>query len=405
MTSGTDFRRDCTSVRPRVANSALSRLLVEPSARIDPYPLYAELRRGPPAFSEHPLRCVALATYRDVSAALRNPRLFSSAVMRAADPTLLGADPPQHTRAKRLVSRAFTPERVASLKNAIRAMSAAAVKRMLQAGTADVMAELARPLPLAVLREMLALGREHEGLLSEGAADVMAEGGERLSAADVEHARRLHRLDQFLAEIVEARRRRPGADIVSALLQRDASGDALTPDETRHFVRLLLVAAIETTSNLIGNTALALLQFPDELARVRNDRTLVRAAVMEALRFDSPVQMLRRCTTAAVTIGGTFIDARSDVLLLLGSANRDPERFENPQRFDVLRAKRDHVAFGGGAHACVGAALALVQAECAIDILLADAPTLRAAEPLAELPRACGLHVRGVQRLIVECGH
>jgi cytochrome P450 len=389
---------------PAAASSTLARLLLDPASRIDPYPLYAELRAGPPAFTEQPLRCFALATYRDVSAALQDPRLFSSTAMRTADPTLLGADPPRHTRVKKLMSRAFTPARVASLQATIRAESAAGVKRMLRAGTADVMAELAHPLPLAVLRALLALGRDDESALVDGAAVVMAQGGERPLGADNEVARRLGQLDLFLTRIVEARRRRPGADIISAMLQPDPSGDALTPDEAKHLVRLLLAAAIETTSNLIGNTVLALLHFPGELARVRDDRSLVRGAVLETLRLDAPVQVLRRVVTAKVTVGGTPIAAGDDVLLLLGSANRDPDRFERADHFDVSRAKRDHLAFGAGVHACVGASLALAEAVGAIEALLTGARTLRAVESPNEIPRTAGLHVRGVQRLIVECG-
>ena len=380
------------------ANAALTRLLTDRAARSDPYPIYAELRRGPPAYAERPFPSVALATYRDVSAALRNPAVFSSVAMRAADPSLLGTDPPQHTRARQIVSCAFTPERIASLQGTIASVLAKATKRIARAHVADLVAEVARPLPLAVLRALLGLDNKHQRAIEEGAAAVLAEGGERALAGET--AQRLEELDRFLSDLIDRRARQPRGDLISVLLTR--KGGAFTAVETKQFVRLLLAAATETTTNLIANTLLALLANADLLAHVRCERALVRAAVNETLRFDSPVQLIRRRTTGPVKVSGTLIAPNTDVLLLLGSANRDEERFADADRFDVSRSKRDHLGFGGGPHACIGAMLAVTEAVDAIDALLDAFPVQRLARPVAEVPRSAGWHVRGVKELLVE---
>jgi cytochrome P450 len=364
---------------------------LDPLVREDPYPSYAALRREAPVYQVPGLGIWAISRYPDVVAVLRSPERFSSAAMAAAvrkpadltpepsqgqapDPTalsIIGADPPAHTRLRSIVSRAFTPRRIADLEPRVREISRDLLARFVARGECDLVADYAVPLPVGVIAELLGIDRERQADFKRWSDAAMRavfdspgqEEGEQIGQALVE-------MNEYVEQTIAARRARPGDDLIGTLLRAESCDGALTVDEVRLFVFTLLVAGNVTTTHLIANAMLALLSHRSELAKVAHTPGLVPDLVEEALRYDAPVQFTLRTATREVELGGVTIPEGAIVAPLSGSANRDDRVFPDADRFDVTRDAKEQLAFGHGIHFCLGAALAKLEARVAFEELL-----------------------------------
>ncbi len=382
----------------------------DPEFRANPYPHYPPLLEGPPRQLNLFMLTTLVARYNDVLAVLRDHERFSvrrpEVVMRervdpfGGAPTILTADPPVHSRLRRLVSKAFTPRRVRELEPRVREITNELLDRAADKGSFEVMADLANPLPVIVIAELLGVpAADHDqfkrwsnSLISSFALDPrVGPSEEGIKAKDL--------LRDYLRSEIEKRRAAPSDDLVGALVAARDESEALSEDELLAFVVLLLLAGNETTTNLIGNGLLALCRNPDQQERLSNEPDLIPKAIEEMLRYDPPVQMTVRTATAAADIGGTEIAGNTLVFVLLAAANRDPRQFPTPQKFDVGREPNEHVAFGEGIHFCLGAPLARLEGAIAIGAVLQRFPHLRLADPGAKLTYRGSLALRGLQQL------
>ncbi len=369
------------------ADALLAELVATPEGRADPYTRYATLREIAPVHRSAFGFCV-LTRYDDCTQLLRasgvgkdfsraasalgltEEQQAQQAAFRNDRSNMLFADPPDHTRLRRLASRAFTPRSVEALRPSVVAL----VDDLLD-GTGgeevDVMSVLAFPLPVTVIGEMLGVPAEDRPrfrplVRAVTAVLELAISPEALNAA----TEASEELEEYFAGLVAERRAHPRDDLLSRLILAEDEGERLSEYELISTAILLFAAGFETTTHLIGNGLLALVQHPDQLARLRADRTLLRPAVEELLRYDSPVQITARTTYEDVRVGDEVIEADSTVLALIGAANRDPARFSEPDRLDVGRAEAPPLSFGSGIHHCLGAALARLEAQVVLDRLL-----------------------------------
>jgi cytochrome P450 len=376
-----------TAVSTVEPDALLLELIATPEGRADPYPRYAALRERAPVHRSA-FGIWTLTNYDDCQLLLRHPGVgkdFSSAMnslgltdadreaqdrFRNDRSNMLVTDPPDHTRLRGLVTRAFTPRTVEKLRPRIIAL----VDELLDTfgdGEVEVMDALAFPLPVTVIGDMLGVPAEDRPLLRPLVRSVtaileLAVSPEALAeAADADA-----KLGHYFADLVAERRAHPRDDLLTKLIEAEDKGDQLTEHELISTVILLFAAGFETTTHLIGNGLLALLRNPGELARLRADRSLLRSAVEELLRYDSPVQIAARTTYEELPVGGQTIPAGNLVLAMLGAANRDPARFDDPERLDVGRDEGAPMSFGGGIHFCLGAALARMEGQIVLDRLL-----------------------------------
>ena len=386
---------------------------IDPSFRDNPYPHYPALRDSAPRKFNIFVPTTLVARYDDCLTVLRDHEHFSSRPLPmlqalraefgpfAGATTMLDSDPPVHTRLRRLVSRAFTPRRIKDIEPRIKAIAQDLLDRVARTGAFDLMNDLASPLPMIVIAEMLGVPPEEHAQFKTWSNQII-EGGrgafrgvtpsENLKSASQE-------LRAYLSAQIEARRREPGEDLITALVQAHDEGGALSSDELLAFVVLLLLAGNETTTNLIGNGTLALMRHPDQMRRLRGDLSLMPTAIDEMLRFDSPVQSTVRSCAGATSIGGTDIAAGELVFVILAAANHDSRRFPNADDFDVARTPNDHVAFGEGIHFCLGANLARLEGAIAISSMLRRFPNLRLANPDAPLEYRGSYLLRGLRTL------
>lgn len=379
--------------------------------RDDPHPVYARLRelgpvhrvRLPPPDEDYETWLVV--GHEEARSALADPRLSkdgSRIGMTFLDEELVGryllaTDPPQHTRLRALVTRAFTARRVAELRARIEEITGELLDAMLPRGRADLVDCLAYPLPITVICELLGVPgmdrAQFRKLSTEAVAPTSAES-ERDAFA---------RLAEYLTELIEDKRRAgPDGDLLSELIRTTAEdGDRLSPRELRGMAFVLLIAGHETTVNLITNGVLALLTHPGQLAALRADMTLLDGAVEEILRYEGPVENATfRYAAEPLEIGGTRVGQGEPVMICLTAADRDAARFPDPDRFDIRRGARGHLAFGHGSHYCLGAPLARLEARTAIGALLERAPGLALDGPPG--PWLPGPLMRGVRRLPVR---
>jgi cytochrome P450 len=378
-------------------DALLAEIFLTPEGKSNPYPRYAAIRESSRAFRSG-MGFVVVGRYEDCQWVLRDPRFgkgemgpmweeygltqvewqerFPDFQQRVT--SMLGLDPPDHTRLRRLVAKAFTPKTVENLRPDIVRLTDELLDRF--DGVVDVMSALALPLPMAVIGEMLGIpAAEREALQPHVRATAKTlEFNPPLEEMDAA-ARSSKIIAEHLEVLIAQRRAEPTDDLLSELVHVEEHGDQLSHAELISTVMLLFGAGFETTTNLIGNGLLALLDHPGELRRVRDDRSLMKTAVEELLRWDSPVQVDGRVAFEDVDIDGMAIAAGEQFVTLLGAANRDPRAFDDPDRFDVGRVGQPPMSFGGGIHYCLGAALARTEGAVVFDRLLDRFPVIEPA--------------------------
>jgi cytochrome P450 len=317
---------------------------------------------------------------------------------------MLDRDPPDHTRLRGLVSKAFTPRVVEALRPHIQTIVDGLLDRVRGAGKMDLVEDFAYPLPVIVICEMLGVPLEDRERFKTWGLDI-ARGLDAIwLPPDSDVARRSvaarHELAEYFRDLIGRRRTEPRADLLSGLIAAEEAGDKLSEEELLATCILLLVAGHETTVNLIGNGTLALLRNPDQLERLRRQPDLIGAAVEELLRYDGPVQRTARIPSEDVVIGGRTIPKGEMVMPFMGAADRDPAQFPDPDRLDIARADNRHLAFGWGIHFCLGAPLARVEGQIAIGTLVRRLPDLALATERPEFRQS--LTLRGLSSLPVS---
>ena len=385
-----------------------------PEFHANPYPFYHRLRAAEPVH-QTPMGFWVLTRFDDAVMVLRDPRFGRDgfeqvlAAVYGDDKesgrlprSMLFRDPPDHTRLRALVSKAFTPRVIEGMRAHIQAIVDRLLDRVQAAKRMDVIADLAYPLPVTVICEMLGVPTEDRGSIRQWSFDVARSLDAIGVPADVEIMTRgrtaRHALGDYFRRLLPERRRHPQDDLLSLLIAAEEQGDKLSEGELLATCVLLFIAGHETTVNLIGDGLLALLRHPDQLERLADDSTLVHGAVEELLRYDSPVQRTARITNADVEIGGHSIAKGSMVVAAIGAANRDPAQFPDPDRLDIARRDNRHIAFGFGIHFCLGAPLARVEGQIALGTLIGRMPGLALAEPPAWRESST---LRGLQALPV----
>lgn len=386
---------------------------MDPAFVADPYPTYQRLRAEDPVHHS-PLGFWVLTRYEDVVAALRDPRLAKEAIaafvaarfgapVPAMGLSMLDRDPPDHTRLRSLVSKAFTPRVVEGLRPRIQQIVDGLLARVEGAGSMDLIEELAYPIPVIVICEMLGVPVEDHERFKGWSLDIARGLDSVLLPPDSEVPRRSiaarTALAGYFRELIARRRAAPRADMLSELIAAEEAGDRLSENELLATCILLLIAGHETTVNLIGNGTLALLRHPDQLRRLRANPGLIGTAVEELLRYDGPVQRTARIPSEDVVIGGRTITRGEMVMPFIGAADRDPAQFPEPDRLDITRADNRHIAFGWGIHFCLGAPLARVEGQIAINTLLQRLPKLALATGTPEFRQS--LTLRGLKSLPV----
>lgn len=364
-----------------------------PEFQADPYPFYRRLREEDPVH-QSALGIWVLTRYNDTVMVLRDPRfgregmaellearLGTGSVRPANTRDMLFRDPPDHTRLRALVSRAFTPRVVEAMRPHIQEIVDGLLDRVEGARGMDVIEDLAYPLPVTVICEMLGVPTADQDVFKQWSADIARSLDAAILPAGSEVITRGQEagdaLREYFRSLIAVRRKNPQPDLLSALIAAEEQGDKLSEPELVATCALLLIAGHETTVNLIGNGLLALLRHPAELRALTDDPALIQTGVEELLRYDGPVQRTGRMTMADVEIGGRQIPKGSIVAAVIGAANRDPAHFAHPDRLDVARQENRHIAFGFGIHFCLGAPLARIEGQVALGTLLRRMPALK----------------------------
>jgi cytochrome P450 len=372
----------------------------------DPFPIYRELRDTAPCYRNDELGFWALSRYQDVLDGLHDSELFCSRYGISLEegnplPMLLTTDPPGHTQLRRLVSRAFTPRRVADLEPEIRALACGYLDRAREHAAGDFIRDYAACLPMAVISKMLGVPPADRDDLRGWSDDLLhrEEGRPEVTPAGVDAAYRLYKY--FSALVAEKRGLDTYDDFTDALLRAEIDGERLTDEQVVGFCFLLIIAGNETTNKLLSNCMLALQRFADQKQNLLDDRQRIPDAVEEILRYESSTQYMARTLARDVVHGDAHMHEGDKVLLLLGSANRDERVFADPDRFDIDRdARTQHVGFGHGIHVCLGAALARMEMRVSLEEILDRFP--RYAIDEAGLERVHSGNVRGYARMPIS---
>ena len=380
--------------------------LFSDEARRNPFPLYAQMRQMFPTFqAPPPFDMWVIFDYDGVKRALTDHENFSSRVP-APDNWLIFFDPPQHSKMRALISRAFTPKSIAALEPRIRDLSRKLLDNILTRDVVDIASEYSVPLPMTVIAEMIGIPSADWQRFREWSDEILKisysmrgmEGdAESRTAMDGFRAATAE-MNEYLTKMIAERRATPRDDLLTRLVEAEVDGERLTQHEILGFFQLLIVAGQETTANLINNALLCFMEAPDQLARLRASPELLPSAIEEVLRYRSPIQWLMRTPRKEVEVNGKVIPPGQLILTMVGSANRDPKQFADPDRFDITRDPNPHVAFGHGIHACLGAALARMESRIALTDLLARLKHFELATNDPWPPRKA-LHIHGPANL------
>ncbi|MDX2702518.1 cytochrome P450 [Streptomyces sp. PA03-6a] len=390
----------------------------------DPYPAYAWLREHSPVHRTtlpSGVEAWLVTRYADAKQALADARLSKNPVHhserahakgkvgipgeRSADlmTHLLNIDPPDHTRLRRLVSKAFTPRRVAEFAPRVQELTDRLIDGFAAKGEADLIHEFAFPLPIYAICDLLGVPAEDQDDFRDWAGMMIRHGGGPRGGV----ARSVKKMRAYLLELIHRKRSELGDDLISGLIRASDHGEHLTENEAAAMAFILLFAGFETTVNLIGNGTYTLLRHPEQRRRLqdslaRGEREPLATAVEELLRYDGPVELATwRFATEPLTVGGQSVATGDPVLVVLAAADRDPERFADPDTLDLSRRDNQHLGYGHGIHYCLGAPLARLEAQCALATLLTRLPDLRLAAEPADLRWRGGLIMRGLRTLPV----
>ncbi len=393
----------------------------------DPYPLYAQMRREAPVHRLERYGWWAVSRHEDVTTVMKRHDLFSSdtGLDRMRPPflddrawealeilrgrSLINSDPPIHTRLRRLISAAFTPRAMAELEGRLQQITGALIDRLVTRDTFDVVTDLAIPMPVTVIAEMLGIDSSRSADFKRWSDDLLELSRltreQRMTPEQTRHLvkSRFELLDYLQATIAD-RRERPQGDLLSALTRAEGEDHALTAVEVLGMAVLLLIAGNETTTNLIATGTHLLLEHPEAFAALRADPGLIPNFIEEVLRHEGPVTMLFRRTLHEVTLSGVTIPKDQLVLAMVAGANRDPQQFPDPDRFDIRRDTRGHLAFGHGIHFCVGAPLSRLEGRIAFTQFLGRTPPFsRLDTQKGAQPAWCGnTSLRGLRALPVR---
>lgn len=396
--------------------------LSDRALRADPYPTYARLRtQAPITVGEAPIfgRVWLVTRYDDVLNGLKHPALSSDlnkrrtrtgwpsrwapALLTTLQETMVTTDDPDHRRLRDLVHLAFSPRRVEQMTRRIEEITSGLLDRAARKGRIDLIADVALPLPLTIISEMLGVPDDERLTFhswSAGFLEIAAGASPLKMITQIPNGIRLKR---FFEKLIARRRTDPQDDLISALVQAEANGDCLSEREVMSMIFLLLLAGHETTVNLIGNGVLALLEYPDQMRKLREHPGLIEGAVEELLRYCNPVEHGNmRLALEDVEMAGQRIPKGSIVILLLASANRDESVFDQPDRLEIERNPNRHLGFGFGAHYCLGAQLARIEGRIAIQQLVLRFPGMRLAVPPERLRWRNTVAVRGLESLPID---
>ncbi|MFF9589648.1 cytochrome P450 [Streptomyces sp. NPDC014646] len=393
----------------------------------DPYPAYAWLREHSPVHRTSlpsGVEAWLVTRYADARQALADARLSKNPAHHA-EPAhakgktgipgerkaelmthLLNIDPPDHTRLRRLVSKAFTPRRVAAFAPRVQELTDGLIDRFAAEGRADLIHDFAFPLPIYAICDLLGVPREDQDDFRDWVGMMIRHGGGPRGGV----ARSVKKMRGYLAELIHRKRENPGDDLISGLIRASDHGEHLTENEAAAMAFILLFAGFETTVNLIGNGMYALLRNPAQRERLQRsldagESGLLETGIEELLRYDGPVELATwRFATEPLTLGGRDIAVGDPVLVVLAAADRDPARFEDPDTLDLARRDNQHLGYGHGIHYCLGAPLARLEGQAALATLLRRLPDLRLAVEPADLRWRGGLIMRGLRTLPVEFG-
>ncbi|MET9876890.1 cytochrome P450 [Actinacidiphila glaucinigra] len=390
----------------------------------DPYPAYAWLREHSPVYRTtlpSGVEAWLVTRYADAKQALADARLSKNPVHhsehahakgkvgipgeRSADlmTHLLNIDPPDHTRLRRLVSKAFTPRRVAGFAPRVQELTDRLIDGFAAKGEADLIHEFAFPLPIYAICDLLGVPAEDQDDFRDWAGMMIRHGGGPRGGV----ARSVKKMRAYLLELIHRKRSELGDDLISGLIRASDHGEHLTENEAAAMAFILLFAGFETTVNLIGNGTYTLLRHPEQRRRLqdslaRGEHELLDTAVEELLRYDGPVELATwRFATEPLTVGGQSVATGDPVLVVLAAADRDPARFADPDALDLTRRDNQHLGYGHGIHYCLGAPLARLEAQAALATLLTRLPDLQLAAEPAELRWRGGLIMRGLRTLPV----
>ena len=400
-------------IRARLAEEWLRTgvaLWPSPAVIANPYPVYRRLRERDPVHRSLLTGQVAISRYADVDRVLRdyktfssvprkiNPRLHRPTTLQEVMPTMIRLDPPDHIRLRALVNRAFIPRQAAGMEELIRSTAHSLLDQVRDVDEFDLMSTFADPLPSLVIAHMVGVPRPDLGRFREWTIRFARAVEPTHTDKEASEIVRIERqFSEYFTDLIEQRRREPRDDLVTGLAEAAEEGDKLTVAEMKAMLRLLMVAGTETTANLIGNGMRALLQHQDQLALLREKPELIGTAVEELLRYDSPVQAVARFTNREVEVGGRRLPPDSPLVVMLGSANRDEEKFARPDELDITRSGPPNIAFGRGIHHCLGGALARLEGKVALEVLLERFPEIGfGSRPAVNRPNAI---LRGLSHL------
>ncbi|RDG37889.1 cytochrome P450 family protein [Streptomyces corynorhini] len=391
----------------------------------DPYPAYAWLREHAPVRRTRlpsGVEAWLVTRYGDARQALADARLSKDSAHHAGSDHakgktgipgerkaelmthLLNIDPPDHTRLRRLVSKAFTPRRVAVFAPRVQELTDRLIDGFAARGEADLIHDFAFPLPIYAICDLLGVPAEDQDDFRDWAGMMIRHGGGPRGGV----ARSVKRMRGYLAELIHRKRANPGDDLISDLIRSSDHGEHLTENEAAAMAFIILFAGFETTVNLIGNGMYTLMRNPEQRARLQDslaagETGLLATGVEELLRYDGPVELATwRYATEPLTLGGQRVEAGDAVLVVLAAADRDPERFAEPDVLDLARRDNQHLGYGHGIHYCLGAPLARVEGQTALATLLTRLPDVRLAEDPADLRWRGGLIMRGLRTLPVQ---